>query len=536
MSPEISGRLVVDPRERRLALTRPDAARVTVFHPVPEGAPGDFESAGTPVEYSKHVAMDAAFAPRAPDASALVVLVTNDAEAKIGSEKTPRDAPRAFDAAIENLEGSAIENVEANDVEKDTRVDDDAESRIRRREGSRRDRFPSQASTRTRRRSTNVAATTLDFARQRVSGRTRRDARSEGAARRTAFGGRRARERRRVFLFNRRRTRLPLGVRASERRRARRSRDSQPRRRGALALDLAPGAEDRRDESRAFVFALGVAPVRRRRRAGKRPDRDRRHRRLDAIRGVRRAIDARAPIEGRPTGVHEVTAILPAPLSNAPRGVVVFGRDGSAATVWTGARDVARRDARGHADATAFFLDANQGDDANVSMRTPPLAPVNHLAGFAKDDATSRATSAAMIAGGRAFRLTRGVATTASTASPPCFRDVTAMWTLGEDAIALSHADATSVFVALKPDESSFEEAIDGAGLATNEPAVACGAWWSGTSSRRGRKSRRDARVCARTARSSPSGDRIATRGASAPPSSRRAAAPPRLYPREASS
>ena len=54
------------------------------------------------------------------------------------------------------------------------------------------------------------------------------------------------------------------------------------------------------------------------------------------------------------------------------------------------------------------------------------------------------------------------------------------MWTLGEDAIALSHADATSVFVALKPDESSFEEAIDGAGLATNEPAVACGAWWSG--------------------------------------------------------
>ena len=124
-----------------MALTRPGAARVTVFHPVPEGAPGDFESAGTPVEYSKHVAMDAAFAPRAPDASALVVLVTNDAEAKIGSEKTPRDAPRAFDAAIENVEGSAIENVEANDVDKDTRVDDDAESRIRRREGSRRDRF-----------------------------------------------------------------------------------------------------------------------------------------------------------------------------------------------------------------------------------------------------------------------------------------------------------------------------------------------------------------------------------------------------------
>ena len=54
------------------------------------------------------------------------------------------------------------------------------------------------------------------------------------------------------------------------------------------------------------------------------------------------------------------------------------------------------------------------------------------------------------------------------------------MWTLGEDAIALSHADATSVFVALKPGESSFEEAIDGAGLVTNEPAVACGAWWSG--------------------------------------------------------
>ena len=244
-------------------------------------------------------------------------------------------------------------------------------------------------------------------------------------------------------------------------------------------MDLAPGAEDRRDESRAFVFALGVAPVRRRRRAGKRSDRGRRDR-VGRDSAFDAAIGDAVDRDGRPTGVHDVTAILPAPLSNAPRGVVVFGRDGSAATVWTGARDEARRDARGHADATAFFLDANQGDDANVSTRTPPLAPVNHLARIAKDDDTSRATSAAMIAGGRAFRLTRGVATTATTASPPCFRDVTAMWTLGEDAIALSHADATSVFVALKPGESNFEEAIDGAGLATNEPAIACGAWWSG--------------------------------------------------------
>ena len=143
VSPEISDASSSTPRAT-IGADPPRPRALTVFHPVPEGAPGDFESAGTPVEYSKHVAMDAAFAPRAPDASALVVLVTNDAEAKIGSEKTPRDAPRAFDAAIENLEGSAIENVEANDVEKDTRVDDDAESRIRRREGSRRDRFPSR--------------------------------------------------------------------------------------------------------------------------------------------------------------------------------------------------------------------------------------------------------------------------------------------------------------------------------------------------------------------------------------------------------
>ena len=92
------GRLVVDPRERRLALTRPGAAHVTVFHPVPGGAPGDFESAGTPVEYSKHVAMDAAFAPRAPDASALVVLVTNVAEAKIGSETKEGSATETRDA------------------------------------------------------------------------------------------------------------------------------------------------------------------------------------------------------------------------------------------------------------------------------------------------------------------------------------------------------------------------------------------------------------------------------------------------------
>ena len=473
------GRLVVDPRERRLALTRPDAARVTVFHPVPEGAPGDFESAGTPVEYSKHVAMDAAFAPRAPDASALVVLVTNDAEAKVGSEKTPRDAPRAFDAAIETLEGSAIENVEANDVEKDTRVDDDAESRIRRREGSRRDRFPSRVDayfgdvrrTSPRRRSTSRVSVSLVEHAETLGPRARLVEPPSG-------DDARARDDACFFLIAGERVYLLVSARAN---------GDAPVVRAIPNPDVEVPSrwtwlpEPKTDETRAgrssspSVWRLFVAggarvsaPIV-----------------IDATDGWTRfgAFDeqsTRAPIEGRPTDVHEVTAILPAPLSNAPRGVVVFGRDGSAATVWTGARDVARRDARGHADATAFFLDANQGDDANVSMRTPPLAPVNHLAGFAKDDATSRATSAAMIAGGRAFRLTRGVATTASTASPPCFRDVTAMWTLGEDAIALSHADATSVFVALKPGESSFEEAIDGAGLVTNEPAVACGAWWSG--------------------------------------------------------
>ena len=111
------------------------------------------------------------------------------------------------------------------------------------------------------------------------------------------------------------------------------------------------------------------------------------------------------------------------------------------------------------------------------------------------------------------------------------------MWTLGEDAIALSHADATSVFVALKPDESSFEEAIDGAGLATNEPADrvrrvvvrhAVASWTQITPATRA--SVRGRRAPLRVA----TGSR--REGASAPPSSRRAAAPPRLYPREASS
>ena len=195
-------------------------------------------------------------------------------------------------------------------------------------------------------------------------------------------------------------------------------------------------------------------------------------------------------VVSRPTGVREVTAMLPAPLSDAPRGVVVFGRFGSAATLWTGARDVAASRARGPADATAFLLgvgaDADSDGNANAdehddpsyvpTTRTPPIAPVDQLARL--DDASSRAPSVAMIAGGTACRLTRGVATTATAASPPGFGDVTAMWALGADAIALSLADATRVFVSRE--SRGFEEAIDGAGLATNEPTVACGAWRSG--------------------------------------------------------
>ena len=491
------GRLVVDPRERRLALTRPGAAHVTVFHPVPGGAPGDFESAGTPVEFSGHVAMDATFAPRAPDASALVVLVASspakDSETKEGSGTETRDAVDANDSVEVAMEH--VDRVAAENVDEDGRVGDDSEPRKRRDERSRRDRFPTRVDayfgdvrrgSPLRRSPPDVSVSLIEHADalgpsarlveppprdaalrdarfffvagERVfvvaSARANGDAPVVRAIRNPEFQA----PTRWIWLPE---TKTPSGTRRASPPTAPRS--SAP---SAWRLFAATESETARGDG---VGARVGAPIVVDAETG------------DAVEG---------DVVSRPTGVREVTAMLPAPLSDAPRGVVVFGRFGSAATLWTGARDVAASRARGPADATAFLLgvgvdadadgnaDADEYDDTSYvpTTRTAPLAPVDQLARL--DDASSRAPSVAMIAGGTACRLTRGVATTATAASPPGFGDVTAMWALGADAIALSLADATRVFVSRE--SRGFEEAIDGAGLATNEPTVACGAWRSG--------------------------------------------------------
>ena len=498
------GRLVVDPRERRLALTRPGAAHVTVFHPVPGGAPGDFESAGTPVEYSGHVAMDSTFAPRAPDASALVVLVASsrakDSDAKEGSGTETRDAVDANDSvevAMENIDRAADENVErvaAENVDEDRRVGDDSEPRKRRDESSRRERFPTRVDaylgdvrrgSALRRSPPDVSVSLVEHAdalgpRARLVEPPPRDA----ALRDARFFFFVAGERVFVVVSARANWNAPV-VRA-----IRNPEFQAPTRwiwipetktRSGTRRASPPTAPRSSPPSAWRLFAATESETARGDGGGARV-------------GAPIVVDAATgdAVEGdvvsRPTGVREVTAMLPAPLSDAPRGVVVFGRFGSAATVWTDARDVAASRARNPADATAFLLGA--GVDANAdaeecdfddpsyvpTTRTPPLAPVDRLARL--DDATSRGPSAAMIAGGTACRLTRGVATTATVVSPPAFGDVTAMWALGADAIALSLADATRVFVSRE--SRGFEEAIDGAGLATDEPTVACGAWRSG--------------------------------------------------------
>ena len=319
--------------------------------------------------------MDAAFAPR-PDASALVVLVTNGAEARWFGEGRAA-SPRAFDArrsktskgrrsktsrrttSIRIHASMTMLSPESDAAKVPAAIDSVSSVGVRRAFDERR---PGNGVRLQRR--------------QRVSGRTRRDARSEGAARRTAFGGRRARARDDACFFLIAGERVYLLVSRGERRQRLRRLQRFPTQTSRCPR-VGPGSRSRRPTRREPGVRLRPrcgacsSPAARRVSAPIV---------IDATDGWTRfgAFDeqsTRAPIEGRPTGVHEVTAILPAPLSNAPRGVVVFGRDGSAATVWTGARDVARRDARAHADATGVFLGSTRATTRTSRCERRPSRP-----------------------------------------------------------------------------------------------------------------------------------------------------------------
>jgi len=198
---------------------------------------------------------------------------------------------------------------------------------------------------------------------------------------------------------------------------------------------------------------------------------------------VKLAIDADGASVDELSGVSVPLSVVDVPAAALSLGVVagrtngqvaVFGRNGAVDVVTVAAGPTAMRTPKKlrHApDATALLCNLDSFD------AVPPRGLVTEIISASDDASTSVNNPSYILAsGGSLTRVAPGVATSVVPVSPPGFESVTSMWGLrfADTLLVLSFSEQTRVF-AVGGDGSTFEEAVNGAGVDTGETTVACG-------------------------------------------------------------